>query len=85
MRKLEEQFNRLEKKLDLALKPQTHQHKKLGATYREASEYFGITVEGLKSRIKRGQIRRITNNNRPLIPYSEIERFIKSQNPGIVI
>lgn len=50
-------------------------------SYKQASEMLGITVDGLKSRIKRGQMVRICNNNRPLIAHSEIMRFLASQNP----
>ncbi len=50
-------------------------------SYKEASEILCITVEGLKTRIKRGQMVRITNNNRPLISHVEIERFLNKQNP----
>lgn len=50
-------------------------------TYKQASEMLGITVDGLKSRIKRGQMVRICNNNRPLIAHTEIMRFLASQNP----
>jgi len=50
-------------------------------SYKEAAEMLCITVDGLKSRIKRGQMLRITNNNRPLVAHSEIMRFLGSQNP----
>ena len=50
-------------------------------SYKQASEILGTTVDGLKSRIKRGQMVRICNNNRPLIAHSEIMRFLSSQNP----
>jgi hypothetical protein len=75
----------LERKLDLIIATITKQQKlsKLEQfyTYKEASQHLGITVEGLKSRIKRGQMNRVTNNNRPLIAHSELQRFINSQNP----
>ncbi len=59
--------------------------KKKFYSYKEASEMLCISVEGLKTRIKRGQMVRITNNNRPLIAHTEIMRFLSSQNPdGIV-
>ena len=50
-------------------------------SYKVASEMLGISVDGLKTRIKRGQMVRICNNNRPLIAHSEIMRFLNSQNP----
>lgn len=50
-------------------------------TYKQASEMLGITVDGLKTRIKRGQMVRICNNNRPLIAHAEIMRFLGNQNP----
>jgi hypothetical protein len=50
-------------------------------SYKQASEMLGITVDGLKSRIKRGQMQRICNNNRPLIAHAEIMRFLGDQNP----
>ena len=50
-------------------------------TYKEAAAMLRISVEGLKSRIKRGQMNRICNNNRPLIALSEIMRFLQEQNP----
>ena len=54
-------------------------------SYKEAAEMLCISVEGLKTRIKRGQMVRITNNNRPLIAHVEIMRFLGDQNPdGIV-
>ncbi len=55
--------------------------KKKYYTYREAADMLCISVEGLKTRIKRGQMLRICNNNRPLIAHSEIMRFLDSQNP----
>jgi hypothetical protein len=50
-------------------------------SYKEAAVILRITVDGLKSRIKRGQMVRITNNNRPLIAHAEIMRFLGNQNP----
>ncbi len=50
-------------------------------SYKEAAEILCISVEGLKTRLKRGQMFRVCNNNRPLIEASEIERFLKAQNP----
>lgn len=50
-------------------------------SYQEAAQMLCITVDGLKSRIKRRQMVRITNNNRPLIAHSEIMRFLGDQNP----
>lgn len=76
-------FDSLEKKIDqLASKKQKETKKYF--TYLEASEYLGITVEGLKTRIKRGQMFKVANNSRPLIAFSEIERFLNSQNPKIL-
>ena len=49
--------------------------------YRDAAEILNISVEGLKTRIKRGQIKRITNGAKPMIAHEEIERYLKSQNP----
>jgi len=65
-----------------ALQAQLKPTKKLKYyTYKQAAEMLCITVEGLKTRIKRGQMVRVTNNNRPLIAHTEIERFLKEQNP----
>jgi hypothetical protein len=57
------------------------QKRKKYYSYKEASEILCIKVEGLKTRIKRGQMVRTTNNNRPLISHEEIERFLNNQNP----
>jgi hypothetical protein len=73
----------LEKKIDQLPSKKQNEIKKY-FTYKEASEYLGITVEGLKTRIKRGQMYKVANNNRPLIAFSEIERFLNSQNPKIL-
>ena len=54
-------------------------------SYKEAAEMLRITVDGLKSRIKRGQMLRVTNNHKPLIAHTEIMRFLESQNPDGVI
>lgn len=50
-------------------------------SYKQAAEILCISVEGLKTRLKRGQMKRVCNGNRPLIAASEIERFLKTQNP----
>ena len=52
-------------------------------SYEEAAFILCITIEGLKTRIKRGQMIRTSNNNRPLISHNEIERFLKTQNPKL--
>ncbi|MBL7921162.1 MAG: hypothetical protein JNJ40_12665 [Bacteroidia bacterium] len=49
--------------------------------YKDAAELLCITVEGLKTRVKRGQIQRISNGATPMISHEEIERFLKKQNP----
>ena len=51
--------------------------------YKDASEILCITVGGLKTRIKRGKIKRITNDGKPMISHEEIQRFLSSQNPGM--
>jgi hypothetical protein len=51
-------------------------------TYKEASEILCISVEGLKTRLKRGEMFKVCNNGRPLISGVEIDRYLKSQNPG---
>jgi hypothetical protein len=48
---------------------------------KDAAELLCISVGGLKTRIKRGQIRRITNGATPMVSHLEIERFLKQQNP----
>lgn len=55
--------------------------KKKYYSYEEAAFILCISIEGLKTRIKRGQMIRTSNNNRPLIADNEIERFLKTQNP----
>jgi hypothetical protein len=50
-------------------------------SYKEAAEMLCLTVDGLKTRIKRGQMARVTNNQRPLIAHKEIMRFLEGQNP----
>lgn len=55
--------------------------KKKYYSYREAAEILNISIEGLKTRIKRGQIQRISNSGKPMLSALEIERFLKSQNP----
>jgi hypothetical protein len=77
-------FNSLEQKIDQLLANKRQKETKKYYTYAEASEHLGITVEGLKTRIKRGQMFKVANNNRPLIAFSEIERFLNSQNPKIL-
>jgi hypothetical protein len=77
-------FNSLEQKIDQLISNKNQKGTKKYLTYKEASEYLGITVEGLKTRIKRGQMFKVVNNNRPLIAFSEIERFLNSQNPKII-
>jgi 2-C-methyl-D-erythritol 4-phosphate cytidylyltransferase len=57
------------------------QHKQKYYSYKEASELLRISVEGLKTRIKRGQMIRVVNGNRPLINQNEISRWLKTQNP----
>lgn len=57
------------------------QQKQKYYSYKDAAARLCITVEGLKTRIKRGQMVRICNNNRPMIAHSEIMRFLASQNP----
>ena len=57
-----------------------HQEQKY-YSYKDAATMLCITVEGLKTRIKRGQMVRISNNNRPMIAHTEIMRFLASQNP----
>lgn len=49
-------------------------------SYKEASEMLNLTVEGLKTRIKRGQIKRTPNGNRPGVLASEIKRYLREQN-----
>lgn len=73
----------LEQKIDQLITSKRQKETKKYFTYKEASELLGITVEGLKTRIKRGQMYKVANNNRPLIVFSEIERFLNSQNPKI--
>lgn len=82
-KKLLSYLNCLEQKIDLLLSNKKQKETKKYLTYKEASELLGITVEGLKTRIKRGQMYKVANNNRPLIAFSEIERFLNSQNPKI--
>ncbi len=84
-KKLAAKFDSLEEtqKQILAILKNSYSKKKY-LTYKEASEYLGITVEGLKTRIKRGQMFKVANNNRPLIAFTEIERFLNSQNPKIL-
>ena len=60
---------------------QQPQQKQKYYSYKDAATMLCITVDGLKTRIKRGQMLRITNNNRPMIAHSEIMRFLGSQNP----
>lgn len=74
----------LEQKIDQLITSKRQKETKKYFTYKEASEYLGISVEGLKTRIKRGQMFKVANNNRPLIAFSEIERFLNSQNPKIL-
>jgi len=50
--------------------------------YTDAADILCITVSALKKRVTRGQIQRITNYGTPMIAHEEIERFLKSQNPG---
>lgn len=49
--------------------------------YKEAAELLHLSLEGLKTRIKRGQIKRISNGGKPMISIEEIERYLKNQNP----
>jgi hypothetical protein len=68
--------------LVIALQKQLQpQQKQKYYSYKVAAEMLGISVDGLKTRIKRGQMLRICNNNRPLIAHTEIMRFLASQNP----
>src|ERR1035437_5043452 len=66
------------KALQKQLQPQ---QKRKFYSYKDAAHMLCISVEGLKTRIKRGQMVRITNNNRPLIAHTEIMRFLNEQNP----
>jgi len=54
-------------------------------SYKQASEMLCISVEGLRTRIRRGQMNRVSNNNRPLIEHKEIMRFLKEQNPTLEV
>ena len=49
--------------------------------YIDAAQMLCITVGALKKRITRGQLQRITNYGTPMIAHTEIQRFLKSQNP----
>ena len=66
------------KQLTALSKPQ---RKEKYYNYKEAASILCITVEGLKTRIKRGQMRRISNGNRPLIADAEIMRYLHNLNP----
>jgi hypothetical protein len=81
---LNNKIDRIEIKLDKAILENKVKNKKKFLNYKQASEYLGISVDGLKSRIRRGQMFKIANNNRPLIAFSEIERFLKLQNPSVI-
>ena len=60
---------------------QEPQQKQKYYSYKDAAKMLCISVDGLKTRIKRGQMVRITNNNRPMIAHAEVMRFLGSQNP----
>lgn len=77
--KLIECLNNQIKALSKQLQPP--QKKQKYYSYKDAATMLCITVDGLKTRIKRGQMQRICNNSRPLIAHSEIMRFLGSQNP----
>jgi hypothetical protein len=64
------------------LKQAIGQRKEKIYSYQEASELMNLSIEGLKSRIKRGQIQRVCNGNRPGISGKEINNYFESLNPG---
>ncbi len=80
-KKLMEEIQRLRKQIETLITQTQFQKKQKNYSYQQASELLCISVEGLKSRIKRGQMQRVSNGNRPLIQASEIERFLNKQNP----
>ena len=80
-KKLMEEIQRLTKQIETLITQTQSQKKQKNYSYQQASEMLCISVEGLKSRIKRGQMQRICNGNRPLIQASEIDRFLNKQNP----
>ena len=43
---------------------------------KEVSEITGLTINSIKGRYRRGTLRVVYSNNRPLIPASELERFL---------
>jgi hypothetical protein len=83
-KKVLERLSSFEHKIDLLAKAIQPIRAKKYYSYAEASELLCISVEGLKTRIKRGQMNRICNNSRPLIAQTEIERFLNAQNPKLI-
>lgn len=49
-------------------------------TYDQAAKVLNLTTEGLKSRVKRGQIDKTMNGNKSGVLASEITRYLKQQN-----
>ena len=43
---------------------------------KEVSEITGLTINSIKGRYRRGTLRVVYSNNRPLIPASELEIFL---------
>jgi len=57
-------------------------NKKLFYNYVEVSEILCISVEGVRSKVKRGSLQRTCNDNTPLISRESLNSYFKKQNPN---
>lgn len=63
------------------LQKSTTNNKKLFYSYSEVAQILCISVEGVRSKVRRGELLRTCNNNTPLIYKDSLNSYFKSQNP----
>lgn len=56
--------------------------KKIFYNYAEVAELLCISVEGVRTKVKRGTLERICSDNTPLITRESLNNYLRSQNPN---
>lgn len=57
-------------------------HSKLFYSYAEVAQILCISVEGVRSKVRRNELERTCNNNTPLISRESLNNYFKKQNPN---